>query len=72
MWLPIILLCAAPYIESCNVITGLELLTSKEQCFKEVNAKTRFLLKDPKVYKAKPACQIIPEKIKEEVKGTDI
>ncbi len=73
MWLPIIILCASPYVESCNVITGLYLLTSKEQCFKEVNAKATFLLRDPKIYKVKPACQIIPEKVKEEEKkGTDI
>jgi hypothetical protein len=72
MWIPIILICAAPYIESCKVITGLELLTSKEQCFKEVNEKTVFLLKNPSIYKAKPACQIIPEKVKEIKKGTDI
>jgi len=73
MWLPIILMCAAPYIESCKIITGLELLPSKEQCFKDVNEKTKFLLKDPKVYKVRPACQIVPEKIKEEEKkGTDL
>ena len=65
MWLPIILLCSAPYVESCNVITGLELLRSKEECFKEVEAKATFLLRDPAIYRAKPACQIVPEKIKE-------
>ena len=72
MWLPIILLCSAPHIESCNVITGLELLVSKEQCFEEVNKKAAFLLKNPSVYKAKPACQIIPEKVREEKKGVDL
>tara|TARA_R100000742_G_C4269694_1_gene88253 strand:- start:737 stop:952 length:216 start_codon:yes stop_codon:yes gene_type:complete len=71
MWLPIILLCSAPYVESCNIITGLELLHTKEQCFKEVEAKAAFLLKDPAIYQAKPACQILPEKVKKE-KGTDI
>ena len=64
MWLPIILLCSAPYIESCNIITGLELLESKEECFKEVEAKATFLLRNPTIYRAKPACQIVPEKIK--------
>jgi len=60
MWLPIILLCSAPYVESCNIITGLELLETKEECFIEVEKKARFLLNDPKIYQAKPACQIIP------------
>ena len=64
MWLPIILLCSAPYVESCNVITGLELLESKEECFKEVGEKAAFLLRNPSVYKVKPACQILPKKIK--------
>jgi|TARA_X000001388_G_C2217299_1_gene117798 hypothetical protein len=65
MWLPIILVCAAPYVQSCNVITGLELLTSKEECFIEAGEKARILLQSPVIYQAKPACQIIPEKIKE-------
>tara|TARA_R100001594_G_scaffold146750_2_gene198610 strand:+ start:6074 stop:6280 length:207 start_codon:yes stop_codon:yes gene_type:complete len=60
MWLPIILLCSAPYVESCNIITGLELLNTKEECFKEVEKKALFMLNNPSVYQAKPACQIIP------------
>jgi len=64
MWLPIILLCSAPYVESCNIITGLELLESKEECFKEVGEQAEFLLRNPSVYKVKPACQILPKKIK--------
>lgn len=65
MWLPIILVCTAPYVQSCNVITGLELLRTKEECFVESQAKARILLKSPTIYQAKPACQIIPEKLKE-------
>ena len=63
MWLPIILVCSAPYVESCNIITGLELLQNKEECFVEALAKARILLKSPAIYQAKPACQIIPEKL---------
>ena len=72
MWLPIILVCSAPYVESCNMITGLELIETKDACFAESNAKANILLKSSTVYLAKPACQIIPEKIKKEAKGTDI
>tara|TARA_R100001082_G_scaffold33005_1_gene17103 strand:- start:826 stop:1041 length:216 start_codon:yes stop_codon:yes gene_type:complete len=71
MWLPIILVCSAPYVESCDMITGLELLETKEECFAEVNVKANIILKSPTVYLAKPACQILPEKVKKE-KGTDI
>jgi len=66
MWLPIILLCSAPYVGSCNIITGLELLETKEACFKEVEAKAAFLLKQTNVYQAKPACQILPTQIKKD------
>ena len=72
MWLPIILVCSAPYVESCNMITGLELIETKDACFAESNAKANIILKSPTVYLAKPACQIIPEKVKKEAKGTDI
>ena len=60
MWLPIILLCASPYIESCNIITGLELYGTREECFREVNSTAKAMVRDPEIYKVKPACQIIP------------
>ena len=66
LWLPIILVCSAPYIESCNIITGLELLKSKEACFEESQSKAKFLLTKPGIYHAKPACQIIPQKVVDE------
>jgi hypothetical protein len=66
LWLPIILVCSAPYVESCNIITGLELTRSKESCFKESTAKAKHILKNSIVYQAKPACQIIPTTILEE------
>ena len=70
MWLPIILVCTAPYVQSCNMITGLELLRDKETCFAEANAKAQTLLNSPTIYMTKPACQILPEKVLE--KETDI
>jgi len=66
LWLPMILVCTAPYVESCNMITGRELLRSKETCFMESRSKASELLKSPNIYMAKPACQIIPEIILEE------
>ena len=36
LWLPIILLCSAPYSESCVVITGNELLTTKEHLLRSL------------------------------------
>tara|TARA_A100001515_G_scaffold141845_1_gene139438 strand:- start:6365 stop:6565 length:201 start_codon:yes stop_codon:yes gene_type:complete len=61
MWLPILMLCSSPYIESCIVITGEQLLPSKEECFQVSRQKAEIALKDPVVYKVKPMCQIIPE-----------
>jgi len=76
VWLPIILLCSSPYVQSCNVITGLELMKTQEACFAEVEKKALILLKNPGIYHVKPACQIIPEKISEAIgskkKGVDI
>ena len=60
MWLPIILVCSAPYVESCNIITGLELLNTKEECFRQAEKKALIMLANPSIYQAKPACQIIP------------
>jgi hypothetical protein len=54
------------------MITGLELIETKDACFVESNAKANIILKSSTVYLAKPACQIIPEKVKEIKKGTDI
>ena len=34
LWIPIILMCGGPFIESCKVITGQELIHTKEQCFR--------------------------------------
>ena len=73
LWLPIILLCASPYIESCKVITGNELVVSKEQCFKVSTEKAQKAVKFPQVFRALPLCQIIPsEVLPEEAKGKDI
>lgn len=73
LWLPIILLCASPYIESCKVITGNELVVSKEQCFKVSTEKARRAVEFPQVFRALPLCQIIPsEVLPEEAKGKDI
>ena len=65
MWLPIILVCTAPYVQSCNIITGLELLKDQNTCFAEANDKATFLLDKPGIYMAKPACQILPTTVKE-------
>jgi hypothetical protein len=54
-------------VESCNIITGLELLKTKEACFEDAHKNALILLKSPTVYQARPACQIIPNKIKEEM-----
>ena len=56
------------------MITGLELLETKDECFAEANVKANIVLKSPTVYLAKPACQIIPQKVKKstKTKGTDI
>lgn len=63
LWLPIILLCATPYSESCVVITGNELIKTKEQCFAHSVKKAEKAIKSPAVFKAKPMCQIVPETI---------
>lgn len=60
LWLPIILLCASPYYQSCKVITGLELITTKEQCFEESIKKAKEAVKYPEVFHALPLCQEIP------------
>tara|TARA_R100000808_G_scaffold10011_1_gene27058 strand:- start:869 stop:1081 length:213 start_codon:yes stop_codon:yes gene_type:complete len=65
MWMPIILVCTAPYVQSCNIITGMELLRDQNTCFAEASDKATLLLERPNIYMAKPACQILPTTIKE-------
>ena len=72
MWLPIILICTAPYVQSCNIITGLELLKTKEACFEQSNKKAMIMLQSPGIFQAKPACQIIPTKVMGEEKKGDL
>ena len=65
MWLAMLLLCSAPYSESCIVLTSEQLLESKEQCFQVSAQKARMALRDPQVYQAKPFCQKLPKTGKE-------
>jgi len=61
MWMAILLLCSAPYAESCIVLTSEQLLDDKEQCFQVSAQKARDALRSPRTYHAKPFCQIIPK-----------
>jgi len=61
LWLPIILLCSAPYSQSCTVITGNELVVTKEQCFSESVKKAKLAMESPRVFQAKPMCQVVPK-----------
>ena len=70
-WLPIILLCSAPYAQSCTVITGNELVPTQEECFKQSVRKAKIAMESPSVFQAKPMCQIIPSKVLPE-EGTKI
>mgnify|MGYP001490562514 CR=1 FL=1 len=63
LWMTIILMCSSPHIQSCVVITGNELITSKEQCFKVSKEKAKEAVQHPAVFNAKPMCQVIPNKI---------
>ena len=73
LWLPIILLCSAPYSQSCTVITGNELVVTKEQCFSESVKKAKVAMESPSVFQARPMCQIIPNKVlPDKTKGKDI
>ncbi len=60
MWMVIILLCSSPIADSCVLITGEELLPTKEKCFEVSVQKARKSLTFPQIYRAKPFCQIIP------------
>ena len=70
-WMPIILLCSAPYATSCTVITGNELVKTQERCFEESAKKAKIAMQSPSVFQARPMCQIIPSEILPE-KGKDI
>ena len=72
MWLPIILICSAPYAQSCTVVTGNELVKTQKQCFEQSIKKAKIAMESPNVFQAKPMCQIIPDKILPEKKGKDI
>ena len=73
MWLPILMICSSPYIESCMVITGKELVPTKEQCFAESVAKGKMAMQSPTTYRVKPMCQVIPNKIlPENKKGVNL
>jgi len=61
MWMAILLLCSAPYAESCIVLTSEQLLDDKEQCFQVSAHKARDALRNPRVYQAKPFCQKFPK-----------
>ena len=69
MWMSIMILCASMNAQSCMVITGNELHTSKEKCFKSAIEKANKAVTYPQVHQAKPFRQVIPgtEKPKDEV-----
>jgi len=54
------ILCASMNAQSCMVITGNELHTSKEKCFKSAIEKANKAVTYPQVHQAKPFCQVIP------------
>ncbi len=60
MWMSIMILCGSLYAQSCMVITGNELHTSKEKCFEDSIAKANKAITFPNVFQAKPFCQVIP------------
>ena len=54
------ILCGSMNAQSCMVITGNELHTSKERCFKSAIEKANKAVTYPQVHQAKPFCQVIP------------
>ena len=54
------ILCGSMNAQSCMVITGNELHTSKEKCFKSAIEKANKAITYPQVFQAKPFCQVIP------------
>ena len=72
MWLPIILICSAPYAQTCTVITVLELVSTQKHCFEESIKKAKVAMESPSVFQARPMCQIIPSKVlPDKTKGKD-
>ena len=73
MWMTIILLCSSPYAQSCMVITGNDLVTTKEQCFEVSREKATQAMESPRVFQALPLCQVVPNKIlPDKSKGTNL
>ena len=60
MWMSIMILCGSMNAQSCMVITGNELHTSKEKCFKSAIEKANKAVTYPQVHQARPFCQVIP------------
>ena len=60
MWMSIMILCSSIHAQSCMVITGNELHTSKEKCFEDSIAKANKAVTYPQAHQAKPFCQVIP------------
>ena len=60
MWMSIMILCGSLYAQSCMVITGNELFPNMEMCFKSARQKAKKAVEYPRVYRAKPFCQVIP------------
>ena len=54
------ILCGSVYAQSCMVITGNELHTSKEKCFEYSIEKANKAITYPQVFQARPFCQVIP------------
>ena len=46
--------------ESCTVITTRELFPNMEMCFQSARQKAKKAVEYPRVYRAKPFCQVIP------------
>lgn len=60
MWMGILILCGSLQAESCTVITTRELFPNMEMCFKSARQKAKKAVEYPRVYRAKPFCQVIP------------
>ena len=68
MWMSILIVCGTAYSQSCMVITGTELHTSKTTCFEYSIGKANKAITFPEVFQVKPFCQVIPGT---ETKGED-
>ena len=60
MWLAILIVCGNMHAQSCIVITGNDLHTSKEKCFEKAIESANTAITYPHVFQARPFCQIIP------------